>query len=303
MKSRSVKAPSLLSAIDIITIVFCSWIVGYLTLGFARAHDPLIHIPIYSSIIAGVFLLAYWDRSLDAIKRPRLKRILAFVRGIYPVTMFGYFFISSYSVNRILFGDFIDPWFYNIDHAIFGYYPSMVWGMKYSQVWISELFHGAYFCYYPMIAGLPLYFYFKKPEAFKEVIFSLTFAFYMYYFLYSLLPVVGGRFFPEAMAQTKVYWGGPFTHIMAFIYNESHHLGGAFPSSHVGITIVLTMSALKHVRKVGYLFVVIAFFLSLATVYCHYHWFIDMVAGVLTGIGGFYLAQYVRQKIQGRLNA
>jgi len=187
-----------------------------------------------------------------------------------------------------------------IDQFIFGYLPSLVWGKLYSYWAIQELFHFAYFCYYPMIAGIPIYLYFTQKDAFREVIFNLTFVFYCCYTIYSVLPVIGGRFLPEAMALTKTYRGGPFTHIMVFIYRTSNHLGGAFPSSHIAIAIVLTISALKYIRPLGYICTVITFFLSLATVYCHYHWFIDAVFGILTGIAGYYLANwtyyYLREK-------
>ena len=293
------KASKLLSPIDLITVAFCLWILVYMLIGMAlgRTENASGHLPNYLSILTGVFILAWLDRSLDPVKNAGLKKILNFIRGLYPVLLFGYFFTSSYSVNRVLFGDWIDPFFYGIDHRIFGYYPSLVWAQVYNHPWTSELFHGAYFAYYPMILGLPLYFWFKKPQAFKELIFALTFSFYMFYFLFSLLPVVGGRFFPEAMAQTKVYWAGPFTHIMALIYNKTTHLGGGFPSSHVGITIVLTISALRHLRPVGYLFAVISVFLSLGIVYCQYHWFVDMLGGIIFGIIGFYLSLYVHKII------
>lgn len=302
--TKALAKPKLLSPIDILTVAFCSWILLYMLVGIAlgRVENPSQHLPTYLSILTGVLILAWWDRSIDPAKNPALKRALGFLHGLYPVLLFGYFFSSSYSVNRIIFGDWIDPWFARIDHSIFGYYPSLKWATLYHNPWISELFHGAYFAYYPMIFGLPLYFWFKKPEAFKELIFALTFSFYMFYFLFSLLPVVGGRFFPEAMAQTKVYWAGPFTHIMAYIYNETTHLGGGFPSSHVGITIVLTISALRHIRPLGYVFVVIAAFLSPAIVYCQYHWFVDMLGGIVFGIVGFYLSMYVHSKIPEQSN-
>lgn len=286
------KASKLLSPIDLITVGFCLWILIYMLVGMAlnRVENASQHLPNYLSILTGVFILAWWDRSLDPQKSPGLKQALGFVRGLYPVLLFGYFFTSSYCVNRILFGTWIDPFFAGLDFRIFGYQPSLEWVKMWPQPWVSELFHGAYFAYYPMILGLPLYLWFKKPEAFKELIFALTFSFYMFYFLFSFLPVVGGRFFPEAMAQTKVYWAGPFTHIMAYIYNRTPHLGGGFPSSHVGITIVLTISALRHLRPVGYLFAVISVFLSLAIVYCQYHWFVDMLGGIVFGIVGFYLS-------------
>lgn len=287
----------LLSPIDRITIAYCVWIVLYLLVGIdlGRAVHPYLHLPAYLSIGTLVYLMAWGQRNLEP--GTRSYKALHFLRSIYPVLLFGYFYTSGYAVNRILFPDWLDPLFYKIDFALFGYYPSLVWGQTYSHWFWQELFHLAYFCYYPMILGLPVYLYFKNRKAFGELIFTLTFVFYLCYFIYSLLPVIGGRFFPEAMALTKVYHSGPFTHIMAFIYNTSKHLGGAFPSSHIGITIVLTIAGLKFVRGWGYAFCVIAFFLSLATVFCHYHWFIDAVAGIAIGVGGYFLALYVRSKL------
>ncbi|MDP2172569.1 MAG: phosphatase PAP2 family protein [Candidatus Cloacimonadaceae bacterium] len=287
------------SAIDKITIAFCGWFVLYMLIGLSRATDVYLHLPAYLSILALVFLMAWAQQNLDPVTKPRMHSALSFVRSIYPVLLFGYFFTSSYAVNRVIFADWLDPLFHKIDHQLFGYYPSMVWGQRFSHWAVSELFHFAYFCYYLMIAGLPVYLYFKKKAAFKELIFNLTFVFYLCYWIYSFLPVVGGRFFPEAMEMTKHYRAGVFTHIMVFIYSNTVHLGGAFPSSHVGITVVLTIAALKFVRPLGYIFAVITFFLTLATVYCHYHWFIDAVAGVGIGILGYYLALFVHRKIQG----
>lgn len=294
------RAGSWLSPIDKITLAFCSWILLYMTLGtwLGRAVNPEIHLPMYISIFTGVLLLAWLERSYAAVMNPGLFKALQFIRGIYPVLLFGYFYTSLYSVTLIAFKDWLDPWFMNIDHQIFGYYPSLVWGQKYSSLFLQEFFHFAYFCYYPMIAGLPVYLYFKNKKAFGELIFNLTFVFYSCYFIYSLVPVVGGRYFEEAYNLAHAYRFGPFTHIMAFIYNHSGHWGGAFPSSHIAITLVLTVAALKFVRKWGYVFCVIAFFLSWATVYCHYHWFIDAVAGVLTGVLGYFLANFVRSKLQ-----
>lgn len=290
-------ARRLLSPIDIITVAFCAWILVYMALGWGRAEDPQIHFPTYLSILAAVFLSAWLERRFDG-RQGFWVGVLRFLRGLYPVMLFGYFFLSGHSVNRILFGDWIDPFFQRIDQAIFGYLPSLEWGKRYAHWAISELFHFAYFCYYPMIGGLPVYLYFRNRKAFGQLIFTLTFTFYLCYWLYSLLPVIGGRYIPEAMELTKVVAGGPFTRIMALIYIYSAHLGGAFPSSHVGITIVLTIAALKYTKYMGYVFCVIAFFLSLATVYCHYHWFIDAVAGIFIGIIGHFLALFVLEKLQ-----
>jgi membrane-associated phospholipid phosphatase len=272
-----------------------------MSIGINRVYEPWIHIPIYLGVAISVLIMAWWQRQEgwrpDCTVVTKKAKILSFVRAIYPVLLFGYFFTSGHAFNRIIFSNWLDPWFMNIDNSIFGYLPSLEWGKSYPNVVLQELFHGAYFCYYPMILCLPVYLYFKQPKAFKELIFNLTFVFYLCYTIYSVIPVIGGRYIPAAMEITQTYRAGLFTHIMVFIYRSSHHLGGAFPSSHIAITLVLTVAALRFVRPVGIVFTIIAFFLSVATVYCHYHWFIDAICGILTGIAGYYLANYVRSKL------
>ncbi|HPB18295.1 MAG TPA: phosphatase PAP2 family protein [Candidatus Cloacimonas sp.] len=295
-------AKSFLSAIDLITLSFCGWILLYMVLGISRSPEVLKHIPVYLAIFTAVLFLAWLQKQPGWCYTPnnltKRYKVLSFFRGLYPVFLFGYFYTSGYAFNRILFRDWLDPFFMKIDKAIFGYLPSIVWGKHYAHWAIQELFHFAYFCYYPMIAGIPLYLYFTQKGAFKEVIFNLTFVFYCCYTIYSVLPVMGGRYLPEAMALTKTYHSGPFTRIMAFIYRTSNHLGGAFPSSHIAIALVLTIAALRYIRPVGYVCTVISFFLSIATVFCHYHWFIDAVFGILTGIAGYYAANLAHRRLK-----
>lgn len=290
---------SWLSAIDRITIAYCCWIIAYMILGFVFHRQVLhaeVHLPKYASIITGVILLAWADKMLSPKLPRRLRQLLRLLHGTYPVLLFGYFYVSLYSVDRILFKDWLDPWFMQIDHRIFGYYPSLEWGRNGGWL-MQEFFHLAYFCFYPMIAGVPLLLYIKNRKAFREVIFDLTFVFYSCYFIYSLIPVIGGRFFDYAYQQSVAYQFGPFTHVMAYIYDHSVHWGGAFPSSHIAIAFVLTVGALKYLRKLGYVLCVVSLFLAIATVYCHYHWFVDAIAGIITGVAGYFIAGTIRAKL------
>lgn len=294
--TKTSRPQSWLSPIDIISLVFTGWILLYMGIGHQRVIDLDIHFPSYLSVFVAVLLSAWLQLSWEG-KQGRFYSAFRLLRSMYPVLLFGYFYSSNYAFNRLLVPAWQDPFFYRIDEAIWGYLPSLVWGQKYSHWAVSELFHFAYFCYYPMIFGLPLWLYIKNRKAFAELIFAVTFTFYLSYFIYSLLPTIGGRYFPEALELTKVYRAGPFTHIMAYIYNTTHHWGGAFPSSHVGVTIVLTIAGLRFTKVMGYVFVVISFFLALSIAYCHYHWFIDAVGGIGLGIGGYYLAGAVRKKL------
>jgi hypothetical protein len=152
-----------------------------------------------------------------------------------------------------------------------------------------------------MILGLPLYLYFKKPEGFRELIFNLCFVFYLCYFIYSILPVIGGRYIPEAMELTRLYRGGPFTHIMVFIYRNSNHLGGAFPSSHVGVAIIIVDRRLGLARPLD-LSLCDHIFLKL----CNCLLPLSLVqrcsfSAFFYGDWRLYLANYAHRKLQGGL--
>jgi membrane-associated phospholipid phosphatase len=302
--------------IDWISLFFCLWMLVLITIGWNRVLDPLKHYFSYLSIITGILLLLWIEEYLKLYHskeycsnglcrrfRPKTYRAVAFLRSYYPILFYLYFFESVSATNLVFFHDWLDPFFLNIDKAIWGYLPSMQWGRIYDNLWISEIMHGAYFCYYLMIFGLPIYFYIRHRKALDELIFVLSFVFYCCYFIYSWLPVIGGRYYPEAMQWTQELTGGVFTHIMAYIYIKSPHLGGAFPSSHVAIALVLSLMALRYQKVLGWVLLSITFLLSIATVYCHYHWFIDAVFGIITGLLGYQIGIKFYHKISENQNA
>lgn len=290
----------LFSAIDKITLAYCAWIIIYTIYGGIKGKidDTWTHPSRHLLIMVLIFLMAWTEQRMDLSSKPKLLRTLRFIRGIYPVLLFTYFYSSLHSVSRIIFPEYLDPWFMELDRKIWGYLPSQQWGRMFNHWFVQESLYLSYFSYYPMILGLPVYLYVKNRPAFRELIFNLTLVFYLCYVFYSLVPVVGGRIMTDALELTQTYRGGIFTRVMAFIYRNSGHWGGAFPSSHVAIAVVLTIAALRYNRIWGYLFCVISLFLTFATVYCHYHWFVDAVAGVFTGILGYFAGNWLRQKIQ-----
>ena len=298
-----------LKPVDWITLGFCLWMLILITFGWNSVRHPLQHFIIYLTISAGVMALIWVTELMQELSkpencpndickkvRPKVHKVLEFFRSYYPVILYTYFFESITATNNVFFKDWLDPFFQRIDLVMFGYLPSMEWGIRYSNIWLREWMYFSYFSYYLMIIGLPVLFYIRLRKALDEVIFVLSFVFYSCYFIFSWLPVIGGRFIPLAMDWTKQSGGGVFSSIMAFIYTHSPHLGGAFPSSHVAIALVLSMLAVKYFRILGYVMLFITFFLTLSTVYCHYHWFIDSVFGILTGLVGYWLAQKVYRR-------
>lgn len=281
--------------VDIITLIFLCFNLLFIIIGWERIDDPTLHFSIYFGITVIALLL---------IKNAPINgnsKFVNFIRTWYPMFFFPYFFTATSALNRVVFTDYIDHFFQNIDKVIFGYQPALEWANMFDGLILSELFHFAYFAYYPMIYGFAIYLFIKNRKQFMHYIFVLSFVFYICYLTFNFLPVIGGRWW-EIMEGypfvTTEYRYGIFTHIMVFIYRNTTHLGGAFPSSHVAIAIVITIEALRSVKKIGLIFLPITFILALSTVYCGYHYFIDTVFGVFYGIAFYYLGDYCYKKLK-----
>ncbi len=265
-----------LNPVDTITLIYASIIDCFIIYGWSRIEHPLRQILLHFSIIILILGLTYLHG-----KFPKSKFVF-FLRLSYPLVLYGYFFESVSHLNLLIFHDYIDGFFQKIDFSIFGYQPTLYWGTHFDTFFLQELFHFSYFSYYLMFFILAITLFVKrKYEYLGEFIFTLSFVFYICFLTYVILPVIGGRFYPEAMELAKTLRYGIFTKIMAEIYIHSPHLGGAFPSSHVAIALVLMLSALKYEKKLGFVFIPITLLLSIATVYCHYHYFADVLGGIL----------------------
>jgi membrane-associated phospholipid phosphatase len=273
-----------LRPIEIITL---SYIVINLIIilgGWKKVINPHVHFPVFLGI--GIVLLG-----INKWYEFKPYKWLMIVRDWYPVTLFVYLFEATSNLNRILFSDFIDPFFQRIDFWIFGNQPALVWGKVLDNYFWQELFHFAYFSYY-LIPVLFIFVYLRDKELYLKLAFTITFTFFVCYLTYIFLPVIGGRWW-EIMegypSLTTQYRYGIFTRIMAFIYSTTSHQGGAFPSSHVAVSIVANIIAFEYKKLVGWILVPVTILIAISTVHCHYHYFIDTIFGVLYGFGFYFL--------------
>ena len=75
--------------------------------------------------------------------------------------------------------------------------------------------------------------------------------------------------------------GGPFYQIMHWIYRVFESPGAAFPSSHVAVAITTVFFSFRYLRPIRWVHLVAAILLSLATIYCRYHYAVDVLAGAV----------------------
>ena len=75
---------------------------------------------------------------------------------------------------------------------------------------------------------------------------------------------------------------GVFFQIMAVIYRYLETPGAAFPSSHVAVAWCTVWFSFRYLRQIRWIHAVMAVLLSLSTIYCRYHYVVDVFAGIAT---------------------
>jgi membrane-associated phospholipid phosphatase len=74
---------------------------------------------------------------------------------------------------------------------------------------------------------------------------------------------------------------GVFFQLMRWIYRVFEAPGAAFPSSHVAIALCTVFFSFLYLRRIRYIHLVVAVLLCLSTVYCRYHYVVDVLAGLV----------------------
>ena len=137
--------------------------------------------------------------------------------------------------------------------------------------------HFAYATFYPLLPGLGLLLY-KRKEQFRDYLFALCNTMYACYLLFLFVPAHG----PGVYAATGFPGGFLFIPLMNALVQFDIKQGGAMPSSHVAGAAVVLYYAWRYVPKTTVVFAPICVSLMLATVYCGYHYAIDIFGGLLT---------------------
>ncbi len=281
--------------------------VDYATQGYTALVALLVlffhnaTVPHWNWILAAHLAILLVVHSLIGLgaRAPGAKPVV-FLRHFYPVLLYTWFFSETGWLNRMFFHQFLDPLAIRWEQALFGCQPGVLLMQKLPYLPVSELFYASYFSYYIMITGVGIALYFRERRHFYHYITVISFVFYICYAIYIILPIIGPRVFfheiagyelpPELqqLASTDTYpapvQAGLFFKIMAFLYRTFETPGAALPSSHVAIALTTVFFSFKYLRAIRYPHLVVAILLCFSTVYCRYHYAIDVLAGVLTAM-------------------
>jgi len=142
--------------------------------------------------------------------------------------------------------------------------------------------------------GVGLFFSHKIKE-FDDLLFTSAVAYYISYLGFILFPVEGPRFALVSSYQVEIN-GGFFTSLAHGLIDVAGIRGGAMPSSHVAVALVVLVYARRHHRILYYVLSPLIASLLISTVYGRFHYISDVVAGLLVGGGSILLCDRLIKK-------
>ena len=232
-------------------------------------------------------------------------RLTIFLRVLAQMAFLGWWYPDTYEMNRALPN--LDHVFAGWEQSMFGCQPSLLFAQKVPYGWFSELMCLGYVSYFPLMLITYLYYFFKRYQEFRMTAFVMLASFFAYYVVFVLLPVTGPQFYYLAVGTEKIAAGvfpniddwflthsermaapgwtdGFWYHMLDLTHDAGERPTAAFPSSHVGVTTVVMLLALR-TRSRGLIFTILPFYvlMCLSTVYIYAHYAIDAIAGLVTG--------------------
>lgn len=245
-------------------------------------------------------------------------RITRLLRVVLQLSMLGWWYIDTYRLN-CLFPN-LDPWFATLEQRLFGFQPALLFAERMPWPWVSEVLDMAYASYFPIIASVTLFYFFARYKQFEQASFVILASFFSFYIIYDLVPVTGPMYYYKAVGLAEIarghfpdvgsyfathldmlpspgYQDGFFYHLLAEVHHSGERPTAAFPSSHVGISVVCMLLAWRSgSRRLFYLLLPFAVLICFATVYIRAHYAVDVIAGLISGTAFYLLWSWVGQR-------
>lgn len=261
-----------LAPIDRATLAYVA-----LALGFTLVRGPR-SLPL-AVLLPGVLVLTALVATALAPRARRSGPLGRLLAEIYPLLLTPALYSHIGFVNAargVAHDALVQQW----EQALFGTQVSLAWIRAFPSPSWSTLMHAAYLSYYPILAAAPLGLWFSgRRRASRAAVLAIMATFYVCYALFFVFPVAGPRYCFAAAenAATAV----PLAVFSRRFLEAGSAWGTAFPSSHVAAALVAAFAAWRGWRPLGFPLLVAAVLLTLATVYCQFHYGIDALSGVL----------------------
>jgi membrane-associated phospholipid phosphatase len=209
----------------------------------------------------------------------RLPAPLAFVVDFYPAAFLPLLFNTLEPLIQALRGGARDDLLIAADRFLFGV-DVTVWAQRLVRPILNDIFYSFYSTYYFIALTLGLVLWVRDRPTARRFVFTLMIVYYVSWTGYFIIPALGPRF-----AQAAQYTVSLTTTPIARMINDTidsmeKTKFDVFPSGHTMISVAVLLVAWKRARDVFWILLPIATGLIISTVYCRYHYVIDVIAGM-----------------------
>lgn len=223
--------------------------------------------------------------------------LLRFLRYWYILFSFPLLYWHVGLFIHLIFPQEFDPFIIQIDRWLFGALPNL-WVQAYENQTLTEVMQIAYGTYWVTIPlGGAVFYFDKQYRLYELLLYYVTIIFFICSTMFILFPVAGPRFY--LADQIRVTYRGLLigNYLRSFV-NEVAFRGGAFPSLHVGVAVMILVFMWKFRRKTAiFVFLPLVIALSLSTIYGQYHYVTDALVGIMIGLVMGFLASKRTGKI------
>jgi len=244
------------------------------------------------------FILGVLIQGVQIVKKTYESIPLNTLIILSPVLLFSFYHYETGLINRVIFTDFFDAVIRSLDRFLFGRSYHEIWARVIDSEWVDQIFHFFYFSYYGILFIPALLLMIRerrnisKPDWTKlvltrQLLFTMTFTMLSCYLIFIVYPVKGPTDYHAVLFPEPKY----MVAVMDFLYAHGDSAGGAVPSSHVAVSLVITIFCFRYFKEIRWYLLVFFIFLAIATTYCSYHYFVDVLGGVLAGLIFYIMAE------------
>jgi membrane-associated phospholipid phosphatase len=222
---------------------------------------------------------------------------LRFVRDLYHLPLAVVYYRETAALHEAVWGGLnFDDVVAGLDDLLFGGQPSLLFARTLPNQVVCELMHLTYLSYYALtlIGGLALWTRRDDGEVFPRALHAIVFTMMVCYTTYVVFPVVGPPFHWPGLHHAGL--DGFFRRALDGLLVLDRPTG-AFPSSHVAVTVAFLSAFWRYLRPMFWLTIVPASLLIVSTVYVRAHYAADAIAGLVVGLVAFRVGERVREPV------
>ena len=257
---------------DALTILFLLFLSVLTIIFYRNIPEAPFFMGMYVSLLVSQVIV------IRLQNRDRFFRILYDI--IFPVACVLFIFDSLGGIVHYVNPKDVDFFLISLDYHIFNAHPTVLLERITSPM-LTDILQLAYTSYYfiPLIFAITLLRDNQRGE-FDKTLFLILLCFYLSYIGYILMPAIGPRFTIDHL-QTVELRGFFVAEPIQRLLNQIEGIKrDAFPSGHTAIPLVVLYLAYRFKRGLFWLFLPIVSALIFSTVYCRYHYVVDVIGGV-----------------------